>query len=364
MTALPPAPPSAIAAPGGVSRRPAFGLEVTTIRGRSIAVRERCVLEKPFCRLVHFRRETRRADPAVLVVAPLSGHFAILLRDMIAALMPDHDLYLMDWVDAREVPVGEGDFGMEDDIAYIMDCVGRLESGVHLIGMCQSAMPALAATALLAANGGSVPRTLTLFGGMIDTRISPTRIARLAASRSLSWCARYAISSVPRAYLGEGRKVYPASTQQAALVAYLMRHFANGGELFHKLLQDDGEDAIHYPFLRLYLSVMDLPAQFFLDTIRLVFHEIALPQGHLNWRGIAVEPSALTRTALMTIEGEYDDVSAPGQTRVAHELCRNIPDHRRRHHLQTGIGHFGMFHGRVWRTEIMPRVRAFIREMA
>jgi poly(3-hydroxybutyrate) depolymerase len=300
----------------------------------------------------------------VLIVAPLSGHFATLLRDMLAALMADHDLYLMDWVDARDVPVGEGDFGMEDDIAYIMDCVGRLEGEVHLIGMCQSAMPALAAAALLAARGGSAPRTLTLFGGMIDTRISPTRIDRLAASRSLPWFARYAIGTVPRAYLGEGRKVLPASTQQVALVAYLMRHLASGEELLRKLLHDDGEDGDRYPFLRLYLSVMDLPAQFFLDTIRLVFHETALPRGILSWRGIAVEPSALTRTALMTVEGECDDVSAPGQTRVAHELCRNIPDHRRRHHLQAGVGHFGMFHGRLWRTDIMPRVRAFIREMA
>lgn len=246
-----------------VSRRLPFGLEVTTIRGRPIAVRERCVLEKPFCRLLHFRRESRRTDPAVLVAAPLSGHFATLLRDMIAALMPDHDLYLMDWVDAREVPVGEGDFGMEDEIAYIMECIGRLGSGVHLVGMCQSAMPALAATALLAANGEPVPRTLTLFGGMLDTRISPTRIDRLAASRSPSWFARYTIATVSRAYLGEGRKVYPASAQQAALVAYLMRHVASGGELFHKLLRDDGEDAIHHPFFRLYFSVMDLPTRFF-----------------------------------------------------------------------------------------------------
>jgi poly(3-hydroxybutyrate) depolymerase len=344
-------------------RHPDLAPEFTTIRGRRVAVREHLVLEMPFCRLVHFQREAWHADPAVLVVGPLSGHFATLLHDMIAALVSDHDLYLMDWADARDVPVSEGNFGMEHDIAYIMDCVGQVEREVHLIGICQSAMPALAATALLAARGGSVPQTLTLFGGMIDTRISSTRIDRLAASRPLPWFERYAIDTVPPPYPGQRREVYPASTQKSALVAYLMRHLASGGELFQKLLQDDGEDASHYPFLRLYLSVMDLPARFFLDTIHLVFHEFALPRGRLTWHGVAVEPSALTRTALMTVEGEYDDVSAPGQTRAAQELCCNIPDHRRRHHLQPGVGHFGMFHGRIWRTEIMPRVRAFIKEM-
>ncbi|HXP75064.1 MAG TPA: polyhydroxyalkanoate depolymerase [Stellaceae bacterium] len=344
-------------------RHPGFGLDVTTIGGRSITVRTSYCFEKSFCRLVHFERETQCADPAVLVVAPLSGHFAMLLRDMLAALMPEHDLYLMDWVDAREVSVDEGDFGMEDDIAYIIECVGQLNGDVHLIGMCQSAMPALAATALLASRGGSVPRTLTLFGGMIDPRINPTRIDRLTANLSLSW-AEYAMATVPPPYPGEGRRVYPASAQQAALIAYLIRHFASGGELLRKLLEDDGEDVKHYPFLRLYLSVMDLPAQFFLDTIRLVFHDVALPLGRLSWRGIAVEPASVTRTALMTVEGEFDDISGLGQTRVAHELCRNIPDHRRRHHLQAGVGHFGLFHGSVWRTAIMPRVRAFIREMA
>jgi poly(3-hydroxybutyrate) depolymerase len=352
-----------VAAPSSASRHPGFGLDVTTIRGRSVAVRERCLLEKPFCRLLHFQRDARHGDPAVLVVAPLSGHFAVLLRDLLAALMPDHDLYLTDWVDARDVPVGAGDFGIEDDIAYIMECVGRLPGETHLIGLCQSAMPALAATALLAASGGAVPRTLTLFGGMIDPRVNPTPIERLGAGWPLSWFRRCAIGTVPPPYLGRGRSVLPASVRQAALLGYLIRPLAGGGELRRKLLRDDGEDAVHYPFLGLYLSLMDLPAQFVLDTIRVVFHERALPQGTLRWRGVAVEPSALTRTALMTVEGDDDDVSAPGQTRVAHELCRNIPDDRRRHHRQAGIGHFGMFHGRAWRTEIMPRVRAFIREM-
>ncbi len=207
---LPPALPSMIATPAGISRRPAFGLEVTTIRGRRIAVRERCVLEKPFCRLVHFQRDARHADPAVLVVAPLSGHFAALLRDMLATLLPDHDLYLMDWTDAREVFVSEGDFGIEDDIAYIMDCVARMGSEIHLIGMCQSATPALAANALLAALGGAVPRTLTLVGGMIDTRISPTRVDRLATSRSLPWFERYAMGMVPPPWLSASTMASPS----------------------------------------------------------------------------------------------------------------------------------------------------------
>lgn len=346
------------------SRHPGFGLGVTTMGGRLVAVTERILSVKPFCRVIHFERDTRRADPGVLIIPALSGHFATLLRDMLAALMPEHDLYIMDWIDARDVPVDRGDFSLDDNIAYIMDCIEHLGHEINVIAICQSAMPALAATAIHAAHGKTVPRTLTLFGGMIDPRISPTQIGRIAASLPISWFRRHAIETVSPAFPGHGRQVYPAARQRTAFFNYLLRHLAIGGELFQKLLDDDGDDPQRYPFLRLYLTVMDLPAHLFLDTIRLVFHEPALPLGRLRWRGHAVEPSALAETALMTIEAEFDDVSSRGKTRVAHDLCPNIPAHKRRHYVQPGVGHFGMFHGHIWRAEVMPRLHAFFREMA
>jgi poly(3-hydroxybutyrate) depolymerase len=329
-----------------------------------VAVAQRRLVDRPFCRLIHLDRDIHRDDPRLLVVAPLSGHFSALLRDLLAALVPDHDVFVTDWVDAREVPVGCCDFGVADNISYVLDFVRYLGGSLHLLGLCQSAMPSLAATALLAQDHDlAQPRSITLINGMLDTRIEPTRIDRLARFHSLDWFRRSAISPVPIGYPGQRRLVYPAAMQHAGLMAYLARHLASGGELLAKVVHDDGEGAEDQPFFELYLSVMDLPATFFLDMIRLVFHEFALPQSRLLCRGERVDLAAITRTALLTVEGEHDDVSGRGQTYVAHGLCRNISRGRRMHYLQRGVGHFGTFYGRVWRTEIMPRLRAFIRAM-
>lgn len=345
-------------------RRPELGLDATEIAGRRVAVRERTEVRSPFYRLVHFEKDVPEPGPPVLVVAPLSGHFAALLRDLLAALLPEHDVRLIDWADARDVPLAAGTFGLEENIACIMDCVGQCAGELHLVGLCQSAMPALAATALLsAAPGAPTPTSLILMNGMIDTRLRPTRIDRLTARRSPDWFRRYALATVPQPYAGVGRTVYPATMQHAALVAYLMRHIGTGGELLGKLMEDDGLDAAAHPFFEIYLSVMDLPAEFFLDSVRLVFQEYALPRGRLSWRGTPVDPAAIRTTALMTVEGEYDNVSGAGQTRVAHTLCRNIPRERRAHYLQPGVGHFGTFHGAAWRREVLPRISGFIREM-
>lgn len=360
MTAAP--SPAAASGPIGHDRRPAIGLEFTTIGTDLVAVRERIVMERPFCRLLHFERDSRQPDPRVLVVAPLSGHFGVLLRDMLAALLPEHEVFLMEWIDAREIPVAAGSLGLEDNITHVIDGIRRLGGELHLIGLCQSAAPALAATALLADGlDAPRPRTLTLISGLIDPRINPTRLGRLLAGRPLDWFERFAIRRVLEPYPGRGRPVYPAAIQRAALLAYLLRHIGTGGELLGKLLDDDGADPVRHPFMKAFLAVMDLPAPFLLDTVRLVFQEFALPRGRLTWRGIRVDPSAVTRTALMTVEGGRDDVSAPGQTRIAHDLCANIPARLRRHHLQPGIGHFGTFHGKAWRIAILPRIRAFIR---
>jgi poly(3-hydroxybutyrate) depolymerase len=343
-------------------RRPEIGLDRVAIGGRVVRVRERSVLERPFCHLVHLERETERGDPVVLVVTPLSGHFSVLLRDFLAALLPEHDLFLTDWVDAREVEPGEGAFGIGDNIGYVLNFLRHLGSDVHIIALCQSAMPALAATAVIASSEGEIaPRTLTLFNGMLDTRIARTRIDRLVQRYPLAWFERHAIARVPVPFPGQGRAVYPAEFQRAALFAYLGRHIATGGELLGKLLNDDSEDPKGHPFFEAFFSVMDLPAEFFLETIRLVFHDAALARGWLAWRGSRVDLSAIARTALMTIEGEYDDVSGPGQTRVAHELCANIPEPLRAHYVQQGVGHLGTFHGRIWREAVAPRIRSFIR---
>lgn len=358
-------PLAAAYAPTRRHRRPELALGRIASGGPPVAIMQRTLVEKPFCRLIHLDREVRRDDPRVLVVTPLSGHFAALLGDLMVALAREHDVYFTDWTDAREVALANGDFSVEENIAYVSDFIRHLGFPLHLLALCQSAMPALAATALLAEQRDAAePRTLTLINGMLDPRIEPTRVDRLARLRPLQWFENHAIAAVPAGFAGQGRLVYPAAVQHSALIAYLSRHIASGGELLGKVLYDDGENAAEQPFLEVYLSVMDLPAAFFLDTINLVFHEFALPRRRLFWRGERVEPAAITKTALMTVEGEHDDVSAPGQTGIAHELCRNIPRERRVHHLQRGVGHFGTFHGRTWRNEVMPRIRAFIRAMA
>lgn len=284
------------------------------------------------------------------------------MRDLLAALLPEHDLFLIDWLDARAVPAAAGSFGLEENIASIVEVLRSFAGDTHLLGLCQSAAPTLAAAAVLAsAEDGAEPRSLTLISGLIDPRINPTRIARLAASRSPDWFERHAIVTVPAPYLGEGRRVYPGSAQQTALLAYFMRHLSTGGELLGKVLADDGADPARFPFVDLFFRVVDLSAEFFLDTVRLVFHEFALPRGSLMWRGERIDLSAIRRAALMTIEGEFDDVSAVGQTRVAHDLCVNIAADKRSHYLQRDVGHFGTFYGRAWRSEIMPRIRRFIR---
>lgn len=260
------------------------------------------------------------------------------------------------------MPLAAGRFGLEDNIASIIETLRAFGGDTHLLGLCQSAAPALAATAILAgAHDAAEPRSLILISGLIDPRINPTRIGRLAALRSPDWFERHAIVTVPGPYPGEGRRVYPGSVQRTALLAYMLRHLSTGGELLYKVLDDDGVDPARFPFLDLFFRVVDLCAEFFLDTVRLVFHEFALPRGTLVWHGDRVDLSAIGRTALMTVEGEFDDVSGLGQTRIAHDLCTRIAADRRSHYLQRNVGHFGTFHGRAWRSEILPRIRRFIR---
>ncbi len=340
-----------------------FDFSAVEIDGRAVPVQEQVVARQPFYRLIHFEREIDRTDPRLVAVAPLSGHHAALMRDLLAALLPDHDLFLMDWANARDVPVSAGRFALEDNISSVIDVLRSFGGDVHLLGLCQSAIPVLAAAGVLASRDEPAqPRSLVLISGAIDPRINPTRVGQLAAQRSLDWFERHIILTVPDPYPGKGRRVYPASAQREALFAYFLRHMAMGGELSAKVLLDDGLNAQRFPFIDLFFSVMDLTAEFFLDTVRFVFQEFALPRGRLTWRGSRVDLGAISRSALMTVEGEFDDVSGRGQTHVAHDLCPNIPRHKRERYLQRAVGHFGTFYGRPWRNEIMPRIRQFVRD--
>ncbi len=346
--------------------KPEFGFASVTVDGKAVAVREETVVEKPFCRLLHFARDLspRRADPAVLVVAPMSGHYATLLRGTVAALLPEHEVYVTDWADARSVPLARGTFGLADYIDYVIAFLRLLGPETHVLAVCQPSPPVLAAVALLAAAGDPAqPRSMTLMGGPIDTRVNPTVVNRLATSRPVDWFEHKAIHLVPHWYPGANRRVYPGFLQLTGFMSMnLDRHLGEHVKLFRHLVLGDGEGAeAHRRFYDEYLSVMDLAADFYLETVRSVFQDHALPCGTMTHRGIRVEPRAIERTALMTVEGEKDDISGVGQTRAAHALCRAIPAGRRGHRLQPGVGHFGIFNGRRWRQEIYPELRDFIR---
>ncbi|HZH26562.1 MAG TPA: polyhydroxyalkanoate depolymerase [Azospirillaceae bacterium] len=344
--------------------KPEFGLPTTVIDGREVAVTERDVLVKPFCTLKRFERATDRGDPKLLVVAPLSGHYATLLRGTVEALLPAHDVYITDWVNARNVPLSEGPFGLDDYIAYVIEFLRHLGPNTHVLAVCQPAVPVLAAVSLLAqADDPCQPATMTLMGGPIDTTAAPTQPTRLAEARPLSWFERTVVATVPPWYPGAFRKVYPGFIQLTGFMSMnLDRHVDAHVNLFRHLVRGDGEGAdAHRKFYDEYLSVMDLPADYYLQTVQRVFQEHHLPKGCFTWRGIKVEPQAIRKTGLMTVEGELDDISAVGQTSAAHRLCSGIPADRRVQHLQKGVGHYGIFNGRKWREEIMPRVRDFIR---
>lgn len=329
---------------------------------RRVLISEQVTYEKPFARLLRFDADFGNDKPPMLIAAPLSGLRTALLYDMVAALTADHEVRVLAWRDAADVPMIEGAFGIDNNIEYLIDAIRHLHRRVHLVGLCQSALPALAATALLVPiNASLCPLTLTLIGGKLDTRISPTRLDRLTRSQPVRWFEQNVITAVTSSHPGEGRLVYSTCSQAASIFMYLARHFGTGGELSRKAFFDDGSDPVSHPFLPLFMQVMNVPAELFIDMVSLVFHESALPRGLLRWRGASVDPSAIRRTALFTVEGAEDDISGPGQTRVAHELCDNIPSDRRTHYEQPGVGHFGLFHGRAWREEIMPRIRAFVR---
>lgn len=352
--------------------RPQFGLNETIINDESVAVTEDVILDKPFCKLLHFKRDCKRNDPTVLIAAPMSGHYATLLRGTVKALLPHHNVFITDWEDTRQIPLSDGVFNLDTYISYLREFMGILGPDTHIIAVCQPAVPVLAAVSLMASdNDPNQPASMTLMGGPIDTRISKTTVTELAETRELSWFEKSVVMDVPLYYPGAGRKVYPGFMQLSGFMSMnLDKHVGSHMTFYKHLMQGDGDTAEkHRVFYNEYLSVMDIPAEFYLQTVKTVFQEHSLPRGLMEWEDPLsgkmkrVKPQDIKKTALLTVEGELDDISARGQTTAAHELCYSIPQAKQYHHFQLGCGHYGIFNGRRWREQIMPRIRRFARDI-
>lgn len=340
---------------------PSLEITETAANGRRRAVEDRLLLARPHWLLRHFAQGGRARRPRILVVAPLSGHFGWLMRDCVLGLLPGHDVTLLEWRDARDVPASAGRLGLDSCVAAVMEALRALGTGVTVLGVSQAPVPILAASALMAAQGEPErPRALVLMGGFIDTRANPTPVERMTARLPGGWFTRTVAATVPEGEPGAGRRVYPGALHGQALKRYLHRHLSQGGELRAKVTEDDGADTARFPFLQLYSTLMDLPAEFAEDNARKVFAEAHLPRGQLACLGRLVEPAALADTALMTVEGGADDSSGRGHTHAAHDLCPAIPERARRRLTVPGLGHFGLFHGVGWRTSVLPEARAFI----
>jgi poly(3-hydroxybutyrate) depolymerase len=351
--------------------KPAFNITAANVDGVNVAVQEQVAIDKPFCRLLRFKRFTddpkalaqMKLQPTVLVVAPLSGHHATLLRDTVKSLLQHHKVYITDWVDARNVPTSAGPFHLDDYVAYVQEFirhVGAADS--HVISVCQPTVPVLAAVSLMASRGEVTPRTMTMMGGPIDARKSPTAVNNLAMNKSYSWFENNVIFRVPPNFPGAGRRVYPGFLQHSGFVAMNPdRHLSSHYDYFLDLIRGDDDSAeSHRQFYDEYNAVLDMPAEYYLDTIKTVFQDFALVDGSWVIDGEPVRPQDITRTALLTIEGELDDISGAGQTRAAHELCIGVPKGRAFHYDAEGAGHYGIFSGRRWRDKVYPEVKGFI----
>ncbi|MGY2082314.1 polyhydroxyalkanoate depolymerase [Blastococcus sp. SYSU DS0539] len=343
--------------------RPAFGIESALVDGETVAVQERPTMRTPFATLLHFAKPSVAGQPRVLVVGPMSGHFTTLIRPTIQTMLADHDVHVIDWHNARDIPVEHGAFGLDEYIEHVIEAIRFLGPDTHVVAVCQPAVPVLAAVALLAeADDAAQPPSVTLMAGPIDTRVNPNRINASAATKPLSWYERRVVDRVPRGYAGAGRRVYPGFVQLTAFMSMNpKRHLSAHGQLYRDLVAGNtARAAATRAFYDEYGAVMDVPAEFYLETVGRIFQEHHLPTGRLTWRGQRVDPSAISRTALLTVEGQNDDICSPGQTVAAHELCTGIPQERKHHHLQHGVGHYGVFSGSRWEGEVYPVVRDFI----
>ncbi len=347
--------------------KPEWNLPTTEVNGMRVPVEIETVWEKPFCKLLHFNRKITRPlrapHPRVLIVAPMSGHYATLLRGTVEAFLPAHDVYITDWADARMVPTTAGRFDLEDYVDYLIEMMRALGGNVHIVAVCQPSVPVLiAASVMEATNDPNYPQSMTLMGGPIDTRRNPTAVNKLAEERGIDWFRNNVITKVPFPQPGFMRDVYPGFLQLNGFITMnLDRHMDAHKNLFANLVKGDGDLVDkHREFYDEYLAVMDLPAEYYLQTVDLVFVKHALPNGTMTHRGKPVDPSKIRRVALMTVEGENDDISGIGQTEATHDLCSSIPRDRRVHYMQKGVGHYGVFNGSRFRSEIMPRIADFM----
>ena len=350
--------------------KPEFGITSIEVAGVEVAVQQRTALTKPFCRLLRFKRFTDNStaldrmknQPTVLVVAPLSGHHSTLLRETVRELLQDHKVYITDWTDARTVSLENGAFHLDDYVAYVQEFIRHIGPEVNVISVCQPTVPVLAAISLMASNGEATPRSMTMMGGPIDARKSPTAVNNLATTKPFEWFEHNVIYRVPVNYAGSGRRVYPGFLQHTGFIAMNPdRHLKSHYDFFNDLMRGEDESAdFHRSFYDEYNAVLDMPAEYYLDTIKTVFQDFALVNGTWKVSGQLVRPQDISTTALFTVEGELDDISGAGQTKAAHDLCTGIAANRRFHFDVEGAGHFGIFSGRRWRENVYPQVRNFI----
>ena len=340
--------------------RPAYGIASVRVGNRDVPVTEEALAATPFGTLLHFKKDIEQAQPRVLVVAPLSGHFATLLRETVKTLLADHDVCITDWHNARDIPLSAGRFGFEDYVDHIIQWLRVLGPGAHLLAVCQPCVQVLAAVAVMAeANDPAKPKSMTLMAGPVDTRVNPTKVNELALGKPIKWFESNLISRVPSRYAGRGRRVYPGFVQLMAFVSMnVERHRKAHLDLYDHLAKGEIEKAQAIKdFYDEYFAVLDLTAEFYLETVAWVFQETRLAKGALTFRGGRVDPKAIRRTMLLTVEGERDDICSVGQTAAAHELCTGLRPHLKRHHLQAGVGHYGVFAGRRWEAQVYPQVK-------
>lgn len=356
---------------GKAYEKPAFGIEKVAVNGKEVGIVEKVAVQKAFCTLIHFQKDLSDAEiaklkqPKVLIVAPLSGHHATLLRDTVRSMLENHDVYVTDWLDARMVPYEEGPFHLHDYVYYVQDFIRELGPDVHLMAVCQPTVPVLAAVALMASeNDPKLPKSMTLMGGPIDPRKSPTQVNDLATDKPFSWFENTVIYSVPPNYPGHGRKVYPGFLQHAGFVAMNpSRHAQSHWDFYMHLREGDNASAEeHRKFYDEYNAVLDMPAEYYLETIKVIFQDHCLPKGTWEIGGKLVRPQDIKTVALFTVEGELDDISGPGQTQAAHEMCSSIPQNMQQDYVAPKCGHYGIFSGRRWREIICPKVGEFIKQ--
>jgi poly(3-hydroxybutyrate) depolymerase len=349
-----------IARAGLSHTRPHFGIASVKVGNREVEVREEAAHATPFATLLHFKKDIVAAQPRVLMVAPLSGHFATLLRATVRTMLPDHDVFITDWHNARDVPLTAGRFGSDEYIDHLIKFLEVIGPGAHVVAVCQPCVAMLAAAALMAQAGNPAqPLSMTLMAGPIDTRVNPSKVNELARKRSIEWFERTLTASVPLRYPGAFRRVYPGFVQLAAFMTMnIERHLKAHRDLYDKLANGELEQAaVIKAFYDEYFAVLDLAAEFYLETVRLIFQEYALPLGKFTWHGSVVDPAAIRRTMLLTIEGERDDICSVGQTVAAHDLCSKLRPYLKRHHMQAGVGHYGVFSGKRWENQIYPIVK-------